>query len=126
MPAVMRSGGRLKTNRGWMVRIRVGFWDLEHRIVIEKTLGRALRPNERVSHRNGDLYDNRPENLFISSRPKFNPWIDCACGCGMRRRTFDLANRNGREPRRFISGHNTRISHPRWSKRPLRLIEATS
>jgi hypothetical protein len=119
MPPVMRSSGRLRTNRGWRIRIQSGYWELEHRMVIESILGRQLRPSERVSHRN-----NRPENLFISSLPRSNPWIDCACGCGMRRRTFDFDN--DRRPRRFVAGHNTRVSHPRWSKRRRAISEAAS
>lgn len=38
---------------------------LEHRVVMERLLGRALKPTEHVHHRNGDRLDNRPENLEI-------------------------------------------------------------
>lgn len=41
---------------------------LQHRWVMARMLGRPLRPDESVHHRNGDRTDNRPENLELWTR----------------------------------------------------------
>ena len=59
-----------RLDRDGYVLVRAGFgqqaeWLREHRLLMEHHLGRPLRPDETVHHRNGDVADNRIENLEI-------------------------------------------------------------
>ena len=54
--------------RGYrQIKIAEHVWEFEHRLVAEAMLGRRLRPEEVVHHRNHNKADNRPENLQVFS-----------------------------------------------------------
>ncbi|MDA8221498.1 HNH endonuclease [Desulfosporosinus sp.] len=98
-----------------------GGWVYEHRFVMEQKIGRYLKLEEVVHHKNGVKTDNEPDNLVLAENiaehklfhrkntnmrkpDEQNPIITCACGCGNTLLKYDDANR----PRRYITGHSWR------------------
>lgn len=55
----------MMTSKYKRVRINKNKWKDEHRIVMEKFLGRELKINECVHHKNGNTRDNRLQNLEL-------------------------------------------------------------
>lgn len=120
-------GGRTIASNGYvLVRVGVGHhladvrgYAYEHRLVAEAALGRPLRDDEEVHHRDEDKTNNDPANLDVLTRAEHrfehrdrevglrlphegNPTVDCACGCGA---TFPRYDDCGR-PRNYLPGHN--------------------
>lgn len=54
---VLAPEGHLNANRDGTI--------MEHRLVMSQLLGRALEKGENVHHKNGDTFDNNPENLEL-------------------------------------------------------------
>lgn len=58
---------RYRNTQGYVVLRIAGLKYLEHRLIAEDRLGRALLRDEHVHHLNGQKHDNRPANLAVVS-----------------------------------------------------------
>src|SRR5437588_7804669 len=99
-------GGRFKRSDGYIaVAVGGGEYRLEHDLVVERRIGRRLRRDEQVHHRNGIRDDNRDENLELHtisshiserhpSQRQPSRWVHVAClHCGQEfeRRRVEVA-----------------------------------
>lgn len=126
-------GGRSVASNGYVL-IRVGTehhladvrgYAYEHRLVAEEKLGRRLRADEEVHHRDLNHSNNAPDNLEVLTKPdhamehrgygsrlrvpgEANDDVACECGCGVAFARYDGLGR----PRRFVSGHNESAPAP--------------
>lgn len=58
-------GGRRVRSDGWVMLLTPTGERFEHRVVMERVLGRPLTQFEKVKHRDGNRQNNAPSNLFI-------------------------------------------------------------
>ena len=79
----MWKGGKGKSKQGYIVvnkDYETGRVNMrEHRLAMEKHLGRLLRPSEIIHHINGKKDDNRIENLQLTERTKHDATWQTTC-----------------------------------------------
>ena len=108
-------------NPNGYVKVRVGENNerkLEHRLVMEEVLGRALRDDEHVHHKDNDKTNNDPTNLEVLS-PSEHASLHGANGRWAR--GYDKCTDCGRTDRRHTCRGRCMICYQRERKRAMRL-----
>ena len=59
--------GRIKSVDGYFQVSIKGIKYYEHRLIMEELIGRKLKKNEQIHHKDGDRSNNDPENLELIS-----------------------------------------------------------
>lgn len=97
----------------------------EHRKVMAESIGRPLRSDELVHHKDENRQNNDLSNLEVVTRFEHkvlhrerdlgrrlpgedNPVVACRCGCGATFEKFDASGR----PRTAVPGHSRTGRHP--------------
>jgi hypothetical protein len=90
-------GGRYRDTGGYWHLLTEAGYRLEHRVVMERKLGRSLLPTEVVHHRNENREDNSPENLKLYAEPGRHILENHAKRCQMTGKFQSLRREDGRQ-----------------------------